>query len=246
MSTSPLTFLTLELSSKVKDPVDIPSIIKTTILTRNRKKYKSENQDSQFMYEVEESLWKTSTSISEEAFLYHGISLDDLKYEQPIEGKKIKGYVVYWANVYTFRILQLNKVKFENNRFIFLNFLLKAIGEDGNLSMVAWACKINKDLELGIDDTILMKPESKAICLTIIYDYISKIIFKKFGFSIDKHYDLLAAVQYHSAVKAKANKKIKIHELMNHELTNILHQIETGIDIKMIKKEYFKRTKYEP
>lgn len=246
MSTSPLTFLTLELSSKAKDPVDIPSIIKTTILTRNRKKYKSDNQDSQFMYEVDESLWKTITPIAEDAFQHHGISLEDLKYEQPIEGKKIKGYVVFWANVYTFRILQLNKVKFQNNRFIFLSNLLKAIGEDGNLSMVTWACKVNKDLELGIEETILMKPESKAICLTIIYDYISKIITRKFEFSIDKHYDLLAAVQYHSAVKAKANRKIKIYELMNHELTSILHQIKTGIDIKVIKKEYFKKVKYEP
>jgi DNA polymerase III epsilon subunit-like protein len=47
--------------------------------------------------------------VTEEATQYHGITNEDLLTQDSINGLKIKNYVVYWANVYTFRILQKAK-----------------------------------------------------------------------------------------------------------------------------------------
>lgn len=241
---APLSFLTLELTSKVKDPIDVPDIIKSTILTRIKKISNNEEQRIQYLYDVNESLWKPSQPVSQEAIDHHGLTNELLSTKGEIAGLKIKNYIVYWANVYTFRILQLSKVKFYNHRFIFLNNLLNVIGEDGTKSMHQWAKNVSEIENLNIDDQILQNPNNKAICLTLVFDYIAKRFAQMYGFDINKHYDLVAAVQYTCALKAKSKKSLKVHKMMSNDFIDIKKLIDSGQDVKGIKKDYFEKIKY--
>lgn len=243
---APLSFLTLELTSKVKDPVNVPDIIKSTILTRIKKTSQSSNEKVQYLYDMQENLWKSNKVVTEEAFNYHGISSDLLKYKDSIARLKIKNYVIYWANVYTFRVLQLNKVKFYNHRFIFLNNLLNVVGEDGSKSMVHWVKKISKENDMQVSDELLCNPNNKTICLTIIFDYIAEKFIKLYGFNINKHYDLVAAVQYNSALKSKSIKILKVHKLMEKDFSEFKRLMDDGHELKYVKSKYFQKYKYTP
>ncbi|WEI11120.1 hypothetical protein PYR73_17620 (plasmid) [Acinetobacter soli] len=55
---APLCFLTLEFTAKVKNPVDVPDIIKSSILTRIKKCRTSSIEQAQYLYNAEESYWK--------------------------------------------------------------------------------------------------------------------------------------------------------------------------------------------
>ncbi|WP_411691018.1 hypothetical protein [Acinetobacter gandensis] len=243
---APLSFLTLELTSKVKDPIDVPDIIKSTILTRIKKSSNNADNRVQYLYDVNETLWKPRQLVTQEAVNHHGLSNELLSNKDSIAGLKIKNYIVYWANVYTFRILQLSKVKFYNHRFIFLNNLLNVIGEDGTKSMNTWAKTVSKVEGLNIDDEILKNPNNKAICLTIVFDYIAQKFIQLYGFDINKHYDLVAAVQYNSALKAKEKKSLKVHKVMSNDFIEIKKLIDSGHDVKGIKKQYFEKHRYSP
>ena len=191
-------------------------------------------------------LKKPNQVVTQEAISYHGLSNELLSSEKKIAGLKIKNYIVYWANVYTFRILQISKVKFYNHRFIFLNNLLNVIDEDGTKSMNNWAQTVSKIEGLNIDEKILQNPNNKAICLTLVFDYIAKKFLEMYGFDINKHYDLVAAVQYKSALKAKSKKSTKIHKMMSDDFFEIKKMIDIGHDVKGIKREYFETNRYLP
>lgn len=244
---APLCFLTLEFTAKVKNSVDVPDIIKSSILTRIKKRRASAIEQDQYLYNAEESLWKPKKQVTKEAMDYHGITNELLISKDLINGLKIKNYVVYWANVYTFRILQKNKVKFFNHRFIFLNNLINVIGEDGSLPMTELARLASASSGSNVfSDDILMNPNNKAICLTVIFDYISDKFISLYGLDINKHYDFIAAVQYNSAIKAKTKKSLKVYKLMHDEFNEFKSLLDKGYEAKQIKNEYFIVNNYNP
>ena len=244
---APLCFLTLEFTAKVKNPVDVPDIIQSSILTRIKKCRTSSIEQVQYLYNAEESYWKPKKQVTEEATQYHGITNEDLLTQDSINGLKIKNYVVYWANVYTFRILQKSKVKFFNHRFIFLNNLINVIGEDGSLPMTEWARLASAASGNNeFPEEILTNTNNKVICLTVIFDYISEKLTSLYGLDLNKHYDLVAAVQYNSAIKAKSQKSLKVHKLMRDDFNEFKLLLDKGMEIKRIKKEYFINNNYLP
>lgn len=244
---APLCFLTLEFTAKVKNPVDVPDIIKSSILTRIKKCRTSVKDQDQFLYSAEESFWKPKKQVTQEAIEYHGITNESLLSKDLINGLKIKNYVVYWANVYTFRILQKSKVKFFNHRFIFLNNLINVIGEDGSLPMTEWARLASTSSGTNVfPEEILTNPNNKAICLTVIFDYISDKFISLYGLDINKHYDLIAAVQYNSAIKAKTKKSLKVHKLMRDDFNEFKSLLDKGHEVKWIKNKYFISNNYNP
>lgn len=241
MSSTPLCFFTIEYTAKIDSVLALPDIIKTAFLTRT-KQVQSDTKvknEPDYLYELEENLWNTQQDISDEAYKFHNISMCDLKDKPKIHGLKLRNKIfVCWSNVFLFQVLKHNKVKYNTESVIYLNTLLKVISNDGHfLSLVEWTQKINNEKGLNLPDSFVTDPRNKAICLSIIYDYIADQIKEKYRMDVNKDYELLSMIHYIAAKKASKNKKIKSYVLIASMLQDFKTKLDAGIGFKEIRRE---------
>lgn len=241
MSSTPLCFFTIEYTAKIDSVLALPDIIKTAFLTRTRQTTSDAKQakESSYLYELEEQLWNTNQDIADEAYKFHNISMHDLRNKPKIHGLKLRNKIfVCWSNVFLFKVLKHNKVKYNNESVIYLNTLLKVISNDGHfLSLVDWTHKISEEKGLSLPKEFITDPRNKAICLSIVYDYIAESIKETYLVDVNRDYELLAMIHYIAAKKASQNKKMKSYVLITEMLEKFRNNLADGQIFKELRRE---------